>query len=707
MKKLIVSLSLATVLSAAYSCQTGGASSTESNPLLSESPLEFGAPQYDKIRPEHYLPAFEAGMKEHLAEIDSIINNPEAPTFDNTIVALQRAGQTLARTSGAFSPIASAHGTEEILKIEEEIGPKLAAHYDAINLNDKLFARIKQVYEEQQGKLRGEDARLLEKVYEGFVKSGANLAPEAKEQLKKINEDLSVLTNKFENQVRAASAKAAILVDNAEDLAGLSESSLAQAKYDAEQAGHVGKYLLKNSNTTRSAYLSELDNRDLRRRLLEASLKRGEQGDEHDTQALVLQITRLRADKAKLLGFNSFAHWGLRDQMAQTPENVDGFINRLVAAYVPKAKADAKELEDFARQTAGADFKLEAWDWDYYAEKLRKAKYDLDENDIKPYMALDSVLKNGVFYMAKELYGISFVERTDLPVYAEHVHVYDVFDKDGKKMALFYTDFYRRPTKSGGAWMGNFVEQSHLLGKRPVVYNVCNYAPPVGDMPSLLNMDEVTTLFHEFGHGLHGLFADQKYEPLSGTNVPRDFVEMPSQFHEHWATDPTVFGNYAKHYKTGEPMPAELVEKMKKAAKFNQAYALGENIASVAIDMAWHEMPAGVEVTDVVDFERKALERVGMLNSQIPPRYRSTYFRHSMAGGYSAGYYAYLWSEVLDNNVYDWFVNNGGLTRENGQKLRDLILSKGNSEDLNGLFKQMTGLDNPDISSLMKARGLQ
>lgn len=706
MKKLIVSLSLATMLSATYSCQQS-AGTTEPNPLLSESPLEFGAPQFDKIRPEHYMPAFEAGMQQHKEEIEAIVKNPETPTFDNTIVALQRAGQLLSRTSGCFFPVASAHGTEPIREIEERIGPMLSAHYDAVNLNEALFARVKQVYTEQMSQLQGEDARLLQMVYDGFVKNGADLEPEAKEQLKKINEELSVLTNKFSNQVREASAKASILVEHADELSGLSEASLAQAKHDAEQAGHSGKYLLTNSNTTRSAYLSELDNRELRRRLLEASLTRAEQGDDNDTRAIVLQITRLRADKAKLLGFDNYATWGLKDQMASNPDNVDGFIYRLAKAYAPKAKADAKELEDFAKKTAGADFKLEAWDWDYYAEKLRKAKYDLDENDIKPYMALDSVLKNGVFYMAKQLYGISFVERTDLPVYAEHVHVYDVFDKNGKKMALFYTDYYRRPTKNGGAWMGNFVEQSHLLGNRPVVYNVCNYAPPVGDMPSLLNMDEVTTLFHEFGHGLHGLFANQQYETLSGTNVPRDFVEMPSQFHEHWATDPAVLGNYAKHYKSGEAMPEALVEKMKRAARFNQAYALGENIASVVIDMAWHKLPAGSEVKDVAAFEREALERAGIYNKQIPPRYRSTYFRHSMGGGYSAGYYAYLWSEVLDNNVYDWFVKNGGLTPENGERLRELILSKGNSQDLNGLFQQMTGLKHPDISSLMRARGLQ
>lgn len=705
MKKLIVMLGLATALA---SCAGGGGKAVESdNPLLTASKLDLEAPDFAAIKPEHFMPAFEAGMKEHLAEIDSIANSSEAPTFENTLVAMQRSGRLLTRTSKVFFGLAGAEATDEIRKIQDEVTPLLAAHNDAINLNDKLFARIKTVYEQELQSLQGEDARLLQVVYDSFVKSGANLAPEAKQQLRGINEKLSVLTNKFNNLVKDGTLAAGIVVESEAELAGLSPESLAQAKADAEQAGHKGKYMLNIQNTTRSSYLSELDNRDLRKRLLEASTNRAELGNEYDTREIVKEITRLRAEKAKLLGFPNYASWSLKDQMASNPDNVYNFISRLVEAYQPKAKADKDELEAFARQTAGADFQLEAWDWDYYAEKLRKAKYDLDENDIKPYFALDSVVKNGLFFMAKELYGVDFVERTDLPVYAEHVKVYDVIDKDGSKMAIFYTDYYRRPTKNGGAWMSSWVSQSHLLGQKPVVYNVCNYAPPVNGQPTLLNMDEVTTLFHEFGHGLHGLFSDRKYPLLSGTSVSRDFVEMPSQFHEHWATDPTVLANYAKHYKTGQAMPAELVEKMKRAASFNQAYALGENIAAVVIDMAWHMIGADTEVKDVIEFEREALQKMGMLNAQIPPRYRSTYFRHTMGGGYSAGYYAYLWAEVLDNNTYDWFRANGGLTPANGQRLRDVVLSRGNSEDLNKVFKEMTGLDQPNIESLMKARGLQ
>ncbi|WP_235300216.1 M3 family metallopeptidase [Porphyromonas sp. COT-290 OH3588] len=706
MKKLIITLSLAAMLAACQGEKKSN-SSLEGNPLLIENTLEFGAPAFDQIRPEHFMPAFVEGMRQHLAEIDSIVNNLEVPTFENTLVPLQRAGLLLERTSTVFSGLAGANATDEIRKIEEEVTPLITKHLDAIVLNDRLFQRVKTVYEQQMHKLEGEDARLLEITYNDFVKQGANLTAEGKEQLKKVNEELSILTTKFNNLVKDGTQAAGILVDTEAELDGLSPASIAQAKQDAEQAGHTGKYLLNIQNTTRSAYLPELNNRDLRRRLLEASMMRGERGDANDTRQIVLDITRLRAEKARILGFDNYASWGLKDQMASKPEHVYSFIHKLVEAYAPKAQADAADLEAFARKTEGPDFKLEAWDWDYYAEKLRKQRYDLDENDIKPYFALDSVVKNGLFFVAKQLYGVDFVERHDLPVYADHVKVYDLLDEKGDKIAIFYTDYYRRPTKSGGAWMSNWVEQSHLLGRKPVVYNVCNYAPPVGGEPTLLNMDEVTTLFHEFGHGLHGLFADQKYTKLSGTSVARDFVEMPSQFHEHWATHPEVLRNYAKHYKTGEPIPAELVERMNAAAKFNQAYALGENIAAVVIDMAWHMRDGQSEVSDVAKFESEALKNMGMLNAQIPPRYRSTYFRHSMGGGYSAGYYAYLWAEVLDNNTYDWFLENGGFTRENGQRLRDLILSRGNSKDLNVIFQDMTGLSEPKIESLMKARGLK
>lgn len=695
------------IVSLLVACSGGGGQATlEDNPLMVVSPLDLGAPDFARIKPEHFMPAFEEGIRQHKEEIETIVNNPEAPSFENTIVAFETSGQLLGRVREIFSGLASAHATDSIRAIEEEVTPLLAAHADEVSLNEKLFARIKTVYENELASLKGEDARLTQIIYDGFVQNGANLNKEQKEQLKRINSELANLEMQFNNLVKDGTAAAALFFASKDSLSGLSEESLAQAAAAAEAIGKKG-YLLTLNNTTKHPLLAELDNREVRRRLLEASMTRNERGDQYDTRQVVKDITRLRADKAKLLGDPNYASWGLKDQMAKTPQNVNNFIVNLVKAYTPKVKADAKELEVFAQKTEGPQFKLEAWDWEYYAEKLRKAKYNLNENDLKPYFALDSVVKNGLFYMAKQLYGVSFKERTDLPVYADGVHVYDVIaDDTGRTIALFYTDYYRRSTKSGGAWMSNWVNQSRLLGQRPVVYNVCNYTPSANGQPTLLTMDEVTTLFHEFGHGLHGIFADQQYELLSGTNVPRDFVEMPSQLHEHWAFEPSIMAHYAKHYKTGEAMPAELEARMRQAMTFNQAYALGENLAAVIIDQAWHNRSAGSEVVDVATFEREALSKLGMLNDQVPPRYRSTYFRHSMGGGYSAGYYAYLWAEVLDTNTGAWIKEHGGLTRTNGDKLRKVVLSRGNSEDLNKVFKEMTGLSEPDVKVFMKSRGL-
>lgn len=705
MKKLIITLGIATMMAACDGAGSGTAS-LESNPLVVGSSLEFGAPEFDKIKPEHYLPAFHEGMRRHNEEVEAIIANTEAPTFQNVIVALERAGQLLGSVSRIFYGISGVDGTDEIRQIEAEVGPLLSAHSDAISMNSKLFDKVRTVYEQEYESLQGEDKRLLEVVYRSFVRQGALLADQDKQRLKDINSKLATLTNDFNNKATDAARAATILVDNVEELEGLSEASLATAAQDAKAAGHEGKWLLKNSNTTRADYLMELKNRSLRQRLLESSLRRAEQGDTNDTNAIVREIMRLRAQKAQILGYEHYAAWGLEEQMAKDAQTVRTFLGQLASAYRPKAEADAAQLQEYAQQVEGKDFKLEAWDWDYYAEKLRKERYDLDENDLKPYFALDSVLNNGVFYMAKELYGISFQERSDLPVYAEGVKVYDVLDKDGSKIAIFYTDFYRRDTKRGGAWMSSWVKQNRLTGARPVIYNVCNYAPPVDGKPSLLNMDEITTLFHEFGHGLHGMLSDLNYATLSGTSVSRDFVEMPSQFHEHWATDPAVLSRYAKHYQTGEAMPTELINKMKAASKFNQAYALGETLSSAIIDLAWHTTTTSTETKSVPDFERSALAEYGMLNDRIPPRYRTSYFRHIM-GGYAAGYYAYLWAEVLDNNVYDWFVANGGLKAENGQRFRDLILSQGNGRPSDELFREMTGLEQPNVQSLMKARGLQ
>ena len=702
MKKTIIALGLATVMA---SCSSKNISSN-ANPLLTESKLDFGAPDFAAIRSEHFLPAFEEGMKQHLSEIKAIADNQEKPNFENTIVAMQKSGQLLNRTSEIFFGLAGAHATDSIRAIEEEIAPKLSAHSDSINLNTKLFNRIKTVYEHERAILQGEDARLLEEVYQGFVRNGANLNNQDKLQLTDINRRLTELENKFDNQIKDGVVASAVHILSADSLKGLSKENIAQAKADAQAAGKDG-YLITLQNTTKHPYLAELDNREVRHKLFEASIKRNELGDQYDTQQTIKDIALLRAKKARLLGKENYASWTLQDQMAKEPQHVELFIRNLVKAYLPKAQEDTKELEAFAQTLEGNSFHLEAWDWDYYAEKLRKSKFDINENDLKPYFHLDSVVKNGIFYMAKQLYNIDFIERNDLPVYAEGVKIYDVLNQNKERIALFYTDYYRRATKGGGAWMSNWVSQSHLLGKRPIIYNVCNFAPPINREATLLNMDEVLTVFHEFGHALHGIFANQKYEKLSGTNVARDFVEMPSQFHEHWATDPAVIKNYAKHYKTGAPMPQELIDRLRKAATFNQAYALGENIAAVILDMAWHTLTPESNIEDVRKFEEDALAHFGMVNKLIPPRYKSTYFSHSMGGDYSAGYYSYLWSEVLDNNIYDWFKAHGGLTAKNGARFKELILSKGNSEDLNAIFKEMTGLNEPDVKSLMRAKGLQ
>ncbi len=702
-KKTILSLA---VLGMLTSC--GGDNGTsKTNPLMEKSTLAYQAPDFSKIKAEHFLPAFKAGMAEQLSEIDSIVANPEAPSFENTIVALEKSGRLLSRTSMTFYGLSGAHGTDEIRKVQTEVTPLLSEHQDKISLNDKLFQRIKAVYENEKDSLQGEDARLLEVTYKNFVSQGANLSKEDKDKLKAINSELAVLTNEFGDKVQDATLAASPIIEDSTRLKGLSAEAIAQAKADAEEAGHKGKYMLTLLNFTRSPLLSQLDDRELRRELVEASLSRGLKGDKNDTQDLVLKITKLRAEKAALLGYPNYASWSMSDQMAERPEVVVELMNKLVAAYLPKAKADAQMLEEFAQKTEGKDFKLEAWDWDYYAEKLRKEKFDIDEAALKPYFVLDSVLQNGVFYMANRLYGLTFKERTDLPVYLEGVRTFDVLDKDGKQLALFYGDYHRRPTKRGGAWMSNWVDQSHLFGTIPVIYNVCNFSPATKDgEPVLLNMDEVETMFHEFGHALHGFFANQKYPSLSGTAVSRDFVEMPSQFHEHWVLNPEVLKNYAKHYQTGEAIPDALVEKLKASRQFNQAYALGENIAAVVIDLDWHLIDKETNVTSVADFERKALEKYNMLNAQIPPRYSSNYFRHSMEGGYSAGYYSYLWSEILDNNIYDWFEANGGLTRENGEDFRAKILSQGNSKKLMQIFQDLTGQEKPKVESLMKARGI-
>ena len=699
MKRLIATLSLLAMLTA---CQT---SSTKENPLLTESTLDYQAPDFSKIRPEHFVPAIEEGIRIQLAEIDSITSNTAAPTFENTVLAYEKSGRLLARATSILSALVGADGTEELQKIDEETTPMLSAHHDALLLNEKLFARVKAVYD-QRSSLQGEDLRLTEVLYDQFVHEGALLSAADKEALKKINSEIAVLQTKFTNQVNAGTKEAAVLVDKVEELDGLSEEAITRAAEAATAAGHKGKYLLEQTNTSRPGYLVDLNNRDVRRRVLEASLSRCSSGDSANTHPTITRIAALRAEKAKLLGLPNFASWALSDQMAGRPEAVERLISQLAPACRAKVADDVAELEAFAQKTEGKDFKLAAWDLDYYAERLKKAKYDLNEADLKPYLVLDSVLKNGVFYAANQLYGLTFKPRPDIPVYADGVQVYEVFDQDNTPMALFYTDYFRRPTKTGGAWMSNFVQQSTLFGTKPVIYNVCNFEAPAKGAPAFLTSSDVETLFHEFGHALHGLFASQKYETLSGTNTPRDFVEMPSQFNEHWMTDSVVLRHYARHYKTGEPMPQALIDKMKAAATYGQSYALAENLAAVTIDMAWGMLPAGQTVSDVDAFEREVLARAGLDFALVPPRYRSAYYLHVFAGGYASGYYSYLWTEVLDHNIYEWFAAHGGLTRENGQRFREMVLSRGNTAPVGTFFTNFTGLTEPDMSSLLRFRGL-
>ena len=683
-------------------CQTN---SLQDNPLLTESTLDYQAPDFSKIRPEHFVPAIKEGIRLQLAEIDSITSNTAAPTFENTVLAYEKSGRVLARATSILSGLVGANGTEELQKIDEETTPLLSDHQDALLLNEKLFARTKAVYEARQS-LQGEDLRLTALLYEQFVHEGALLSDADKATLKKLNSEIAVLQTKFTNQVNAGTKEAAVLVDKVEELDGLSQEAVTRAAEAATAAGHKGKYLLEQTNTSRPGYLAELNNRDVRRRVLEASLARCSSGDSTNTHTTITRLASLRAEKARILGFPNFASWALKDQMAGRPEAVERLIQQLTPACRTKVAADVAELEAFAQKTEGKDFKLAAWDLDYYAERLKKAKYDLNEADLKPYFVLDSVLKNGVFYAANQLYGLTFKPRPDIPVYADGVQVYEVFDQDNTPMALFYTDYFRRPTKTGGAWMSNFVQQSTLFGTKPVIYNVCNFEAPAKGEPAFLTSDDVETLFHEFGHALHGLFASQKYETLSGTNTPRDFVEMPSQFNEHWMTDSLVLRHYARHYKTGEAMPQELIDKLKATATYGQSYSLAENLAAVAIDMAWGMLPAGETVKDVDAFEHDVLTRAGLDFALVPPRYRSAYYLHVFAGAYASGYYSYLWTEVLDHNIYDWFASHGGLTRQNGQRFRDEVLSRGNTAPVGTFFTTFTGLQEPDMSSLLRFRGL-
>ena len=671
----------------ARAAETVEARPIRDNPLMTPSKLPFQAPPFDQIKDSDFKPAIEAGIAEQLKEVHAIADSPAPPTFDNTLKALEKSGQLLRRATRVFDALTGANTNPRLQKDQEELAPERAAQRDAIFLNDKLFKRVETLYRHRnQLKLDPESLRLLEYYHQKFVLAGAQLSGDDKAKLKKINEEEASLSAKFRNQLLAAAKNGALIVKNKSQLAGLSDGDLAAAAEAAKARGLSNEWVIALQNTTQQPDLQSLKNRATREALFHASWTRAERGDTNDTRATIKRIAEIRAEKAQLLGYPNYAAWKLQDQMAKTPQSVENFLDRLGPPTTANARREAADIQALIDRQHGG-FKLEPWDWNFYSEQVRKAKYDLDESEIKPYFELERVLKDGVFYAAHELYGLTFKERHDLPVYQKDVRVFDVFDKDGSQMALFYCDYFKRDNKSGGAWMGNFVGQSKLLGTKPVIYNVANFTKPAPGQPALLSFDDVTTMFHEFGHALHGLFADQEYPSLSGTSVARDFVEFPSQFNEHWALYPAVFKHYAIHYKTGQPMPQALVDKIRKASKFNQGYLFTELLAAANLDMQWHIRSAGQPVTDVDQFEIEALKKTGMDVRQVPPRYRSSYFLHIWGNGYAAGYYAYLWAEMLDDDAFAWFKEHGGLTRENGDRFRKMILSRGNTEDYETMYE--------------------
>ncbi len=678
---------------------------SSSNPFSSESKLPYQAPPFDKIKDADYKPAFEEGIKQQQKEIQQIADNTDAPTFKNTVEAMEKTGQLLTRVNNVFNCVAGANTNDALQALQESIAPELSANQDAIYLNAKLFRRVKTIYNNRTKlNLDAESKRLVEYYYQQFIIAGANLSDADKEQLKKLNAEEAGLTAKFSNQLVNAAKDAALVIHDSLELAGLSSSDLDAYAQNAKAKNIANSWVIPIKNTTQQPALQSLTNRDTREKLFNASWTRAEKNDSDDTRNLILRIAAIRAQKAKLMGFANYAAWRLQDQMAQTPEAVDNFLNKLVPAVTGKAKQEAADIQSVIDKQNGG-FMLQPWDWQMYAEQVRKAKYDLNEDEIKPYFELNKVLQDGVFYAANLLYGLTFKELHNIPVYQSDVRVFEVFDKDEKSLALFYCDYYKRDNKSGGAWMSNLVSQSKLMNKKPVVFNVCNFTKPAPGQPALISFDDVTTMFHEFGHALHGMFASQQYPTLSGTNVARDYVEFPSQFNEHWALDAKVLQHYAVHYKTGKPITQILIDKIKKASSFNEGYILTEAIAAAALDLQWHKLPADTTVADVDVFEKNALHVTGLDLPQVPPRYRSSYFLHIWSNGYAAGYYAYQWTKMLEEDAYAWFEEHGGLTRENGQRFCDMILSRGNTEDYNKMYRDFRGHD-PDIKAMKKNLGL-
>jgi peptidyl-dipeptidase Dcp len=680
--------------------------SDSANPFFVESPLPLRYPQFDKIQDSHFAPAFERGMAEQLKEVEAIANNAEPPTFENTIVALELSGRLLTRAITVFYALVGADTNDTRNAIQKEFSPKFAAHEDAIKLNGKLFARIDALYGKRaELGLQPEELRLLERYHRDFVRAGARLSEAEKETLRKINAELAALSTQFSQNVLNEVNASAVVVDDVRELDGLTPAQIAAAAEEAKSRGLAGKYVLTLLNTTGQPLESVLTNRALRQRIHEASVARGSRGGPYDNREIISRVMKLRAERAKLTGYANYASYVLENQTALTPDAVNKMLGQLAPAAVENAKREAAELQAVIDKEGGG-FQLAPWDWAYYSEKVRAAKYAFDETQLKPYFELTNVLEKGVFYAASRLYGLSFKRRTDLPVYHPDVWVYDVLDANGEQLAIFIADMYARKSKRGGAWMNAYVSQAKLTGDRPVVANHLNVPKPPAGEPTLLTWDEVTTAFHEFGHALHGMFSNVTYPYFSGTRVPRDFVEYPSQVNEMWAAWPEVLRNYARHYRTGEPMPQELLDKVVAASKFNQGFATTEYLAAALLDQRWHQItPEQVPApADVMKFEAEALAASGVDFPPVPPRYRTPYFSHIM-GGYAAGYYAYIWSEVLDANSVEWFKKNGGLTRENGDHFRKTLLSRGGSEEAMTLFRSFAGHE-PRIEPLLEKRGL-
>ena len=683
--------------------------SSRENPLLAESSLPFGAPDFSKIQVTDYAPAFMQAMEETSQNIQAIVDCKDSATFENTILPFEDSGKSLARVSSVFFALAEADKSPEISEIEKTVQPLLTDLQNEISFNKPLFQRIKTVYDKQHDSLTGEDQKLLEEVYKGFVRKGALLPDDKMARMKEINLRISELQQQWGDLLQEATNEAIVWVDKKEDLAGMSDADVAQCQKDAESRGGKAPYAIVIMNTTQQAPLASLDNRELRKRVYEASIHRADgTNPKFNTFKIVSEIAKLRAEQAELMGYPCYAAYSLDNTMAKTTDNVNNFLKNLVKAYKAKADAETKDIEAFAQKTEGQDFKLEPYDRFYYSAKMKKALLDISDDEVKPYFNVDSVLLNGVFYAANRVYGLTFKERKDIPTYHPDMRVFEVIDKDGQSLALFYGDYYRRASKRGGAWMDNFQEQSRHWQQKPIIFNVCNNAKAPEGKPSLITWDEVTTMFHEFGHALHGMLSNCNYKSLAGTSVYRDFVEMPSQFNESFASIPEVFDHYARHYETNQPMPAELKERMLKSINFQSAYALGENLAASSLDMAWHMLASkDVPAPDkCAEFETQALTQYGILDAQIPPRYMTSYFNHVWGGGYAAGYYSYLWTEVLAINVADTFAKLGALKPETGQAFREKILSRGNTGDLMQMFTDFTGMTQPDASAILRARGL-